>query len=265
MFTSRTLSGPPSEYLSPLFLIVNFSDSFFDVTVSTHLRHAWTALPTSESPTDETVISFAKANHALTPDQRRELIPQNEDKDTINTSWRVVVLEHWIPVFAHVSVLLKQDVGPGIGHLRAYDVFAIEYPSLFSDKRLEVKEVEDMMVGKMTTKVWDTNVLLIPAHLEPGVSLRTTILQINEDGNLEEGELGTFSEASPTECWYVRRGVVVHIYVEGDHKRDCEGIAVVLAICKLCLEDHGKHEGEREDGEKGERRRWGRSAAASRR
>ena len=150
-------------------------------------------------------------------------------------------------VFVDVSGFL-QGVGPGIGHLKTHSVLGIEYPSLSSDKQLEAEGGREVGMGNTATiKAWDTNVLLVSAHLEPGVSMRATIIQSNEDGTSEEAELGTFSEANPTECWYVRRGVKVHFHVEGDHERDCEGIAAVLAVGILCLEDHGDGNEERED------------------
>lgn len=51
----------------------------------------------------------------------------------------------------------------------------------------------------------------------------------NEDWTSEK-ELGTFD----TEIWYVRKGVDVNIYVEGDFEKDRQGVAAVMVNGILC-------------------------------
>ena len=247
MYTFRTLNGPPSEFLDPAFRPVDFRDDPAVVIVSTHLRHAWTALPPIENPDEESVFSFIKANHALPPEQRTTLVPQNEDKDTVKTPWRERVHDRWNSVFVDVSSFL-QGVGPGIGHFRTRDeVWGIDFPKSHSNESLHNGEEEKAAIK--SKKVWDTNVLLIPAHLEPDVSLRATITRRNEEGNEEEAPLGTFDASNLTECWYLKRGIQVNFYVEGDAQRNGQGTAAVLAVGLMCLEDHGRAPQPEEDGD----------------
>ncbi|KAL6719505.1 hypothetical protein ACLMJK_003745 [Lecanora helva] len=126
MSTTRALTGPPSDLFNPPFRTITFTSFPAVVLVSTHLRHAWTALPPTPSPTDDDVMAFIKANHALTPQQRLEQVPQNPDKDSIDTPWRERVLERWMSVFVDVSAFL-QEVGPGVGHLRTWGKQGVEY------------------------------------------------------------------------------------------------------------------------------------------
>ena len=59
----------------------------------------------------------------------------------------------------------------------------------------------------------------------------------NEDWTSEK-ELGTFDSLNPTEIWYVRKGVDVNIYVEGDFEKDRQGVAAVMVNGILCSDIH---------------------------
>ncbi|KAL6719506.1 hypothetical protein ACLMJK_003746 [Lecanora helva] len=66
-------------------------------------------------------------------------------------------------------------------------------------------------------------------------------MQLNNDGaDKEEVEIGAFDDSNPEDVWYVRAGVEVSFFVEGAEVAGREGIAAVLAVGILCLEDHGK-------------------------
>ena len=88
MHTVRTFDGALRDMLDPSHSIVPFEDDGAIILVSTHLCYAWTAFPPVKGPTTASVGKFIKANHDLSDEKRRSLVPQNADKDTIDTPWR---------------------------------------------------------------------------------------------------------------------------------------------------------------------------------
>lgn len=230
MHTVRTLDGSLRDILDPTHRIVNFEDDGAIVLVSTHLRYAWTALPPTEDPTADSIGKFIKANHDLSDDQRNNAVPQNSDKDTIHTHWRDQVYHQWNHVFHDVTEMLMEVGVVGHFHPPNHDVLAVEYPTL--------GEGEGAASTIVMTKTWETNVLLIPAYLDPGVSVRATIVGIDGVRTQAEETIGTFDASNPTEVWYIRSGVDVAFYIEDDSRKTREGEAAVLAVGVLCSEKH---------------------------
>ena len=140
--------------------------------------------------------------------------------------WRDSIYHMWNHVFYDVMNFLP-EVNCSVGHFHppSHDAFAVDYPTAHG---------RNVAVAK---KKWDTNTLLIPAHRAPGVSVRATVNESNEDETLEK-ELGTFDGLNPTEIWYVRKGVDVNIYVEGDFEKDRQGVAAVTVYGILCSDIH---------------------------
>jgi hypothetical protein len=227
MYTGRTLDGSPEDLISPSFRLVNFSDEGAIVLVSTHLRHAWTAAPGADVGAGA-VGAFIAASHNRSAEERRA-VPQNPNKEDIHTPWRDEIYHQWNHVFYDVANFLA-SVGPGIGHLHppAHNAFALKYP---------VADGE----GEVRRMVWDHNVLVIPAHLEQGVSVRMSM--IKEDG--EEKTLGTFNESNPADIWYIKNGTRVRFFVEGEYENVRGGVAAVLVCGRLDLTCPG-HEGQHE-------------------
>jgi hypothetical protein len=228
MYTGRTLDGSPEDLIYPSFRYVNFSDEGAIVLVSTHLRHAWTAAPGADVGAGA-VGAFIAASHNRSEAERRA-VPQNPNKDEVHTPWRDEIYHQWNHVFYDVANFLT-SVGPGIGHLHppAHNAFALTYP---------VADGE----GEAKGMVWDDNVLVIPAHLEPGVAVRMSTL--NEDG--EEKTLGTFNESTTADIWYIKEGTSVRFFVEGEYENVRGGVAAVLVCGRLDLTCPG-HEGQNEE------------------
>ena len=104
---------------------------------------------------------------------------------------------------------------------------------------------------------WETNVLLLPAYLAPGVSVTCTVAdRPRQDGAEDEGpppaedeSLGSFDGGNEREVWYLRAGVDVALHVaaadgagegkDGDGAgKDGEGVAAVFVVGVLCTETH---------------------------
>ena len=228
MRTGRTLDGSPEDLIYPSFRLVNFSDEGAVVLVSTHLRHAWIAAPGADVGASA-VGAFIAASHNRSEAERRA-VPQNPNKEDIHTPWRDEIYHQWNHVFYDVASFLS-SVGPGIGHLHppAHDAFALTYP--VADGEEEEKE-----------NVWDYNVLVIPAYLEPGVAVRMST--VKEDG--EEKTLGTFNASTTADIWYIKKGTSVRFFVEGECENVRGGVAAVLVCGKLDLACTG-HQGDNEE------------------
>jgi len=229
MHTVRTLSGSLRDILDPTHRILHFEDDGAVVLVLTLLRYAWTALPPAEDPTADSVGVFTKAKYRLSDDERKNAVPQNADKDSVHTPWRDKVYHQWNHVFHDIMGMLMEVGMVGHFHPPSHDIMAIKYP---------LPEASNAKTAVVTAlkKTWDTNVLLIPAYLEPGVSIRASIADPESEGSGKT--VGTFDVSNPAEIWYVRSGVEVESHVEGDFVRECEGVAAVLAVGILCSEDH---------------------------
>ncbi len=169
------------------------------------------------------VGAFIAASHNRSEEERRA-VSQNPSKEDIHTPWRREIYHQWNHVFYDVANFLA-SVGPGTGHLHppAHSAFALTYP--VADGEGETKEM-----------VWDNNVLVIPAHLEPGVSVRMST--IKEDG--EEKTLGTFNASSTADIWFIKKETSVRFFVEGEYENVRGGVAAVLVCGRLDLNCPGQ-------------------------
>lgn len=203
MRTIRTLSGDSSSLLNPPFRKVLFDDDPSVVYMSTELRLLWSVLPEDPGSTGpEAVLTAIKARNAFTPEKRKTAWEQNPDKDDLKTPWRTVIAYRYrYHVFFDVSSFLS-DASAGVGQLHSArsDVFGLPFPPLGED--------EEARKPSVVEKIWETNVLLLPGHLEAGVSIRATVVKdgVEEDGEEEEA-LGSFGSENPAEIWFIRSGV----------------------------------------------------------
>ena len=224
MFSVRNLDGSVEDMFNPKFRKVDFGSTPVVVLVSTHLRYAWSAIP-SDDTSENGIGQFIKANYERSEEERKN-VPQNPDRDNIHTPWRDSVYHNWNHVFYDVMKFLP-DVNCSVGHFHppSHDVFAVAYPRA------------DGASVAVARKKWDTNMLMTPAHMEPGVSFRATVNERNEDG-VAEKELGTFDGSNATEIWYIRKGVNINIYVEGNFDKGRRGIAAAMVVGILCSDIH---------------------------
>ncbi|KAM6492978.1 hypothetical protein JOM56_011112 [Amanita muscaria] len=216
-----------ADVVCPIFRSADFSEDAPQILVATQLRHAWRYDPTS-SGSSSSVGTFMRENHGRTPEQRAAL-PVYPDKEAVHTPWRDEVYETWNHVFYDVMRFLR-EVNDAFGHFHPpkHDVFALSFPP--SDGQ----ETENTRV---LTKTWDTDILLIPAHLEPGVVVRLeTLSQREEDGEKKDVEKirGRFSKDNAGEIWYLRKGVEARFFIEGEWDKSSKGLAAVMVHAILC-------------------------------
>lgn len=213
MISIRTLDGVSfHDIFDPSFRIIDFADESCVVLVSKYLRSAWMTLPPEDTSVNG-VLQFIQEIHQRTEDERQTLV-NNIDRESIDTPWRQSVYHLWNNVFADVMTFLQVAAPiPRNFHSPSHEVLPIPYPS---NSNLMMK------------KAWQTSVLIIPTYIEANVHLRITYL--HEETN--EKTLGTFDTSNTTQIWYIRSGVPIHIFVEGNYDQHREGLAALI-ICGL--------------------------------
>jgi hypothetical protein len=278
MHTIRTITGSTLyEQLNPAFRIVNFSDSPAVLTIAQYLRQAWEFRPDDTYSCDANGIGkFMREIQAGTPpssaedtDVKEGTEEQGEEggvqgnggengdgelasemaegKDLQRvTPWQNALLECYNHIFFDVMQFLP-NVGLGIGHFHppSHSHLAISFPISSTSEG-----------GKVLKKRWTTNVLLMPAFLAPGISLRFTTSE--GESCAEQEVLGTMDVATKTECWWLRQDVEVTVHVEWSDTKSgpdpspsestgntlglveerSTGVAAILAIGVLCDDVH---------------------------
>lgn len=219
--------------MDPSFRTVNFAVEPHVAIVSIRLRYAWHMLP-SEDTTPHSVELFIKGQHERNKSDS-ERVPQDPDLESLHTPWRDSIYHMWNHVFYDVMKFLTQSkCTVGDFHPPSHEGFALKYQKP-QDGTLDV-----------VCKSWDTNVLLIPAYQASKVTIRVTGEQ-SIDERTSEMELGTFSDSNLSETWWVKKGVKVNFYVEGEWETDCQGLAAVMVCGILCTEYHETEDDETEN------------------
>ena len=221
--------------MDPSFRTVNFAVEPYVTIFGIRLRYAWHMLP-SEDTTPHSVELFIKGQHERNK-QDSERVPQDPDLESLHTPWRDSIYHMWNHVFYDVmKFLLEANSIVGHFHPPSHEVFALNY-----------QKPQDGTLG-VVCKRWDTNVLLIPAYRPSKVTIRVTGEQ-SIDERTSEMELGTFSDSNLSETWWVKNGVKIRFYVEGELETDCQGLAAVMVCGILCTEYHETEDDDTENSE----------------
>ena len=221
-----SIYGTVESMFEPPFRKINFDDEPPMIAITRHLRRAWTTAPPSDT-------SYNGVNQFLQTDswrseQERRMVPQNLNKDNINTTWRKSVCFYWNHIFFDIMNFLphaQSDVGHF--HVPNSKMLAIEHPKVNGDPRKTV-----------IRKKWDTNILIIPAFLDRDVSIRFESLP-TADENTPWGLLGVYDGTTSNEVWYIRKDFEVNIHVETGANSSKQGIAAVMVYAILCSQQHG--------------------------
>ncbi|KAF8160415.1 hypothetical protein BJ912DRAFT_1008179 [Pholiota molesta] len=237
MIHLRTLDGTTEDMLDPAFRKIQFDDEAAIVLVSTHLRHAWTARPpaadadagTADVDLAPALAAFIRASHARS-DEERKAVPQEPDAKSVegvHTKWRDEVHYHWNHVFWDVAGFVGELACTGVHmHPPAHGVFPVDYRG-------------------------GADILVIPAYLAPGVSVRCArrvVEGVEGAGEAGEGEkvLGTFDGTNVYEIWYVRRNTEVVFQIDGTAGASGD-VAAVMVYGMLCRDVHGAKGDEEEE------------------
>lgn len=132
------------------------------------------------------------------------------------------------------------------------DIFALEFPTS--------RENGDGGRVPAATKAWDAETLLVPAYLAPGVSVRVETLNPGQEDD-EPFHPAGFEHGDRYSVWYVKKGLQMRFYVEGEWDQSADGVAAVMVYGSMLGEpleivdedsEDDEEDEEDEDGEGGE-------------
>jgi hypothetical protein len=245
---SKLGPGDLTPFPDPGVRKIGFEEDPSQFTVANLLVHGWSVQrSTSEcnNPPSGDFNTWAKEVGPLTLEEREQL-PQNPDTKTCHTPWRDQIYYMWNHVFYDVGNWMSSMYGTRSFQPPNTEVFALEFPTSHANGD----------GGKIpaATKVWDAETLLVPAYLAPGVSLRVETLNPGqEDG--EPFHPADFEHGDRYTVWYVKKGLQMRFYVEGDWDQSADGVAAVMVYGNMLgepLEIVDEEGAESEDGEDGE-------------
>ncbi|KAJ7461618.1 hypothetical protein FB451DRAFT_486389 [Mycena latifolia] len=186
MRVTGTLHSGVQDVVHPRFRTIHFEDGPAQVTVVTLLRHAWTAeVPSADIASSgvaavlETWMTKYGSEESQWGDPAQ--IAQNHDNEDVGSEWRQRILYTYNHLFYDIG-----DVLPGVNdrmgrfHPPNHTSFVIDHEST---------------LGTPTEKTFDTNIILLPAFLDSGVTVSIKHLPTNEGES--EVELGSFSSSGP--------------------------------------------------------------------
>lgn len=249
-FTLDSVSSHPDPS-SPCFRKINFEYENAINLVSAQLRHAWKTLPPQDTnPFDNAAVKDYIKKRGKSTSEQEDVTLRNPDMDSVHTPWRDALYEFWNHVFYDVGKFLPQACPGNLCHRPpACDIFDLGVSGN----------------GEGLLRVWEEAVLLIPAFLRSGVSIRAVIVpdetsQLTKAkkatsqppeafancpddhalGNtkpVEEAELGIFDSSNPYEIWYIKKGARTRFHVEDNSEGGKKGLGAVMVYGPLCEMD----------------------------
>lgn len=209
MHTIRTLDGSIRDILDPDHRIINFGDENAVITAVTHIRALWSVLPPVESDeSPDSVHTKADVNpwpvmksYELNAERNGYVnVPTNPDTTTLDTPWRQTLAHDFNHVYYDAMQYVDEMTGTaGHFHPPNDDVFGIPF---MRNNEITLESADKLKVVGDIRQQWDTNVLLIPAFLQQGLTIRGFINKIEIDpdsGNQGEPtmkEIGVFDAGS---------------------------------------------------------------------
>ena len=226
MWDSCVYDGPIGKFDDPSLMTLSFAVEPSVAMVSLRLRHVWHMLP-SDDTTPQSAKLFVEGQHERNRKlESDEPVPEDPGPPSLHTPWRDSIYYIWNNVFYDVmDFLLPAKSIVGHFHPPSHEVFGLNYQKP-QDGTFDV-----------VCKSWDTNVLLIPAYRDSKVIIRVTGEQ-SIDERTSEMDLGTFSDSNISEIWWVKKGMKVRFYVEGELATDCQGLAAAIVCGIVCTEHH---------------------------
>ncbi|KAJ6103525.1 hypothetical protein N7512_010605 [Penicillium capsulatum] len=108
------------------------------------------------------------------------------------------------------------------------DAFGLDFP--------RASDSEDSDKVCVLTKVWESEVLLLPAYLAPGVLVRVETRETKEENGSVQEDIkarGKFTHDKPGQVWYLSKGLETRLYIECEGDVPGDGLAAVLVYGKM--------------------------------
>lgn len=224
---------------------IDFSQDAAQITATIFFRYAWIYEP--PTPEDANFNAFSQI-YRSNRDELWEKMPTTSERETLHTPLRDEVYHLFNHLFYDVSNFMTRMYDVGHLHPPNSDAFGLNFPVPQSQSQTE--ENKDACVF---TKTWETEVLLVPAYLAPGVVVRVeTCSEKVENGETVKDtpmSRGTFTKENPWQVWYLQKGLETRFYIEGEWEQEPKGLAAAMVYGKLCPENHcqGAHSDDDDD------------------
>ncbi|EEA25323.1 hypothetical protein EYB25_002591 [Talaromyces marneffei] len=209
---------------------INFGQDPAQWTTACILRQAWTLIPPTPDFTD--VGSVMRKIQWLSLEEREKL-PLNPDMKTLHNPWRNEIHHLWNHLFYDIGNFLDGTYGMGKFYPPNEDLFGLEFPQPCGDE-----EGENVPV---MTKVWETEVILLPTYLAPGVIVRVETFGLGEENGVPRNVVrlrGKFSNETEklAQAWYIAKGLETRFYIQGGENPASDGWAAVIVYGKIVEE-----------------------------
>lgn len=206
---------------------INFGKDPAQWTTACMLRQAWNFIPPTPDCTD---VGPVMKRYQDMPEEEKAKLPRNPDTKNLHNPWRDEIYYLWNHLFYDVGNFLDDVYGMGKFYPPNEAVFGLEFPQLHGDE-----ESENVRV---LTKVWETEVIILPTYLAPGVVVRVETFGPGEENGVSRNVVklrGKFSneQDSLAQAWYFERGLETRFYIEGGEDPTGEGWAAVIVYGKI--------------------------------
>lgn len=105
-----------------------------------------------------------------------------------------------------------------------------------------VLNYEDLASKELPSRVFDTNVVIMPAFLDDGLKLR--VLRVGESDETLNGELMVMDQEHRTEAWFIRKGMRIAFRIDKGQQTEISetsspktGVAAVIVFGILSTKD----------------------------
>ena len=238
MYTKLDDEWDPADIAHVTFRKVCFSDepaSAAQKVCTDYFRKAWRFFPPAPDATD--ILGDFMKKYANHTEEEWERLPKNPDMKSVHTPWREGVYYQFNHLFYDVSNFLVSMYGyHNMAHLHPpnSEGLALEFPGSRSESVPDGRENE-CGDGRVYTKIWETDSLLIPAYLAPGIAVRIETYPTRITGKDERKVRGKFDEENPFEIWYFQKGMETCFFIEGEPGQDFDqSVAATMVYGKLC-------------------------------
>lgn len=204
---------------------VGFEQDPHQWTAVKSFRLAWTLLPPTPDSSD---VSAVLKNHYRLSEEEQAQAPLNPDTTTVHTPWRDHVYYIWNHLFFDAARFLKSLYEVGDFKPPNSDAFGLEFP--------QPEEGEEGGNVRVLTKVWETEVMVLPAYLAPGVSVRVETRETKKENGATPDDIkarGKFTHEKPGQVWYLNKGLETWFYIESEADVNVDGLAAVLVYGKM--------------------------------
>ncbi|KAJ5152403.1 hypothetical protein N7492_010698 [Penicillium capsulatum] len=166
--------------------------------------------------------------HYSLSEEEQAQAPLNPDTTTVHTPWRDQVYYVWNHLFFDAARFMKSMYGVGDFKPPNSDAFGLDFP--------RASDSEDSDKVCVLTKVWESEVLLLPAYLAPGVLVRVETRETKEENGSVQEDIkarGKFTHDKPGQVWYLSKGLETRLYIECEGDVPGDGLAAVLVYGKM--------------------------------